>query len=120
VFNAALGKKLLGVSPEAMAALLLYDYPGNIRELENTIEHAFILCKDGLISPWHLPDRFRHQTLAVPVIGEMTLVESEKFMITQALEQNEWKTMATARQLGIDKNTLRRKLLKHGIHKPKA
>jgi PAS domain S-box-containing protein len=120
VFNASLGKKLLGVSPEAMAALLLYDYPGNIRELENTIEHAFILCKDGLISPWHLPDRFRHQTLAVPVIGEMTLVESEKFMITQALEQNEWKTMATARQLGIDKNTLRRKLLKHGIHKPKA
>lgn len=117
-FNLSSGKGLIGIAPEAMAMLMMHDYPGNIRELENTIEHAFVLCNEGLICPRHLPDRFRSHTLALPVSASMTLVESEKYLITQALEQNEWKKMATARQLGIDKNTLRRKLLRHGIHKP--
>jgi len=55
--------------------------------------------------------------VALPASTGMTLVESEKYLITQALSKNNWKKMATARQLGIDKNTLRRKLLRHGIVK---
>lgn len=114
-FNLSLGKEILGISPEAMAVLMLYDFPGNIRELENTMEHAFVLCNEGLIYPHHLPDRFQNHTVALPASTGMTLVESEKYLITQALSKNNWKKMATARQLGIDKNTLRRKLLRHGI-----
>jgi sigma-54 dependent transcriptional regulator, acetoin dehydrogenase operon transcriptional activator AcoR len=114
-FNLALGKKILGMSPEAMAILMIHDFPGNIRELENTIEHAFVLCNDGLIYPHHLPDRFRQQSIAVPAHTGMTLAESEKYLITQALSTNNWKKMVTARQLGIDKNTLRRKILRHNI-----
>lgn len=117
-YNTASGKKLLGMSQEAMAVLMLYDYPGNIRELENTIEHAFVLCNEGLIHPHHLPDRFRHYSMAMPATTGMTLLESEKYIISQALKQNDGRRMATARQLGIDKNTLRRKLIRHGLHFP--
>ncbi|MBU1171176.1 MAG: sigma 54-interacting transcriptional regulator, partial [Proteobacteria bacterium] len=101
-FNLSLGKEILGISPEAMAVLMLYDFPGNIRELENTMEHAFVLCNEGLIYPHHLPDRFQNHTVALPASTGMTLVESEKYLITQALSKNNWKKMATARQLGID------------------
>lgn len=114
-YNASSGKKLLGMSQEAMAVLMLYDYPGNIRELENTIEHAFVLCNEGLIYPHHLPDRFRNYSIVMPATTGMTLLESEKYLIVQALKQNNGKKMVTARQLGIDKNTLRRKLIRHGI-----
>lgn len=114
-FNFSTGKRLLGLAPETMSALLLYNFPGNIRELENIMEHAFVLCREGLIYPRHLPDRF--QTSSDPSAGQgpMTLSESEKMTILRALERNGWKTMATARQLGIDKNTLRRKMLRHAI-----
>ena len=114
-FNFSTGKRLLGLAPEAMASLLMYDFPGNIRELENIMEHAFVLCREGLIYPCHLPDRFQNGSDQSPVQGPMTLAESEKTAILRALERNGWKTMATARQLGIDKNTLRRKMIRHAI-----
>lgn len=116
-FNLSTGKHLLGLSPEAMANLLMYDFPGNIRELENIMEHAFVLCNEGLIFPCHLPDRFQANILPLSSQTPMSLAESEKLLITQAFKRNDWKTMATARQLGIDKNTLRRKMIRHGIRK---
>jgi DNA-binding NtrC family response regulator len=116
-FNVSTGKRLLGLSPEAMASLLMYDFPGNIRELENIMEHAFVLCKEGLIFPFHLPDRFRINDLPLSSQVPMSLAESEKLLITQAFRRNDWRTMATARELGIDKNTLRRKMIRHGIRK---
>ncbi len=55
-FNAATGKQVLGISPNALAALALHDWPGNVRELENAMEHAFVLCRGELIRSAHLPD----------------------------------------------------------------
>jgi transcriptional regulator with PAS, ATPase and Fis domain len=55
-FNREKKKNILGITQEAMAALILYDWPGNIRELENAIEHAFVLCREELICLQHLPD----------------------------------------------------------------
>ncbi len=114
-FNFSTGKRLLGLAPETMSALLMYNFPGNIRELENIMEHAFVLCREGLIYPCHLPDRFQSSSDPSPDQGPMTLAESEKMTILRALDRNGGKTMATARQLGIDKNTLRRKMIRHGI-----
>jgi transcriptional regulator with PAS, ATPase and Fis domain len=110
-------KSILGLTQEAMAALILYDWPGNIRELENAIEHAFILCKDQLIGLRHLPDRLLTKINASFVNGGTSLKEIEKNAIHRTLERNNWKKAVTARELGINKNTLRRKIIRYGLEK---
>ena len=117
-FNRLRGKQIPGLAQGAMTALMMYDWPGNIRELENTIEHAFVLCNEGLIRLQHLPERIQPFKKTEPMPDGLTLKDMEKLAITQALERNEWKRVATARELGIDKNTLRRKILRHEIEAP--
>ena len=97
---------------------MLYDWPGNVRELENAIEHAFILCRGELIRLQHLPERVipANNTMLVPT--GLTLKEVERHAVHKALERNQWKIMATARELGIDKNTLRRKIKLYGLFEP--
>ena len=56
-FNCEKENKILGLTQEAMAAMMLYDWPGNIRELENAVEHAFVLCTEELIRLQHLPEK---------------------------------------------------------------
>jgi len=118
-FNHLTGRKIVGLSQKAVAALMLYDWPGNVRELENAIEHAFVLCRDDLIRLHSLPDRVMPKNDSMLVSTGLTLSEIEKFSIQQALERNQWKRMATARELGIDKNTLRRKINRLGITVPR-
>lgn len=117
-FSQLTGKQIVGVSQEAMAALMLHDWPGNVREFENAIEHAFVLCQDELIYLSHLPSHLvpKDQSMLVP--NGLTLKEIEKRAIQEALERHEWKRMATARELGIDKNTLRRKIKRLEIVQP--
>ena len=114
-FNHLSGRKILGVTQEAKAALMLYDWPGNVRELENAMEHAFVLCRGELIQLQHLPERILPRNGALIVPTGLTLKETEKHAIEQALQRNQWKKVATARELGIDKNTLRRKIKLFGI-----
>jgi len=117
-FNHLTGRKIMGLSQKAMAALMLYDWPGNIRELENAIEHAFVLCLGDLIRLQHLPDRLIPEESSMLVPTGLTLREIERHSIQQALQRNQWKRMATASELGIDKNTLRRKIKRLGILGP--
>ena len=97
-----------------LALLLQYDFPGNIRELQNIIEYAFILCSGGLILPEHLPSPLAGQL--DPVLGGMDLssplplVQIEKRAIFIALKRNGGRRMVTCRELGISKDTLRRKI----------
>ena len=115
-FNHLNSKNVVGISQGAMAALMLHNWPGNVRELENTIEHAFVLCRKDLIRREHLPDRILPDGSTSPVLSsDLTLKETEKRAILRALQKNNWKKVATARELGIDKNTLRRKILRLGI-----
>lgn len=116
-FNTLTGKGILGVSDEVLAAFTLYDWPGNVRELENAIEHAFILCRTGYIGLSHLPEQIRPRTDVIPTVDRqgLTLRDVEKAAIRRALDRNHWKRLATARELGIDKNTLRRKIQRYGI-----
>ncbi len=113
--NSLRGRNIAGVSQEAIADLMSYDWPGNIRELENAIEYAFILCREGLIQPAHLPEHLRKPGETPPLWEGGTLKDAERIAILHALEKNNWKRMATARELGIDKNTLRRKIEQYSL-----
>jgi DNA-binding NtrC family response regulator len=106
---------MAGISQEALAILMLYDWPGNVRELENAMEHAFVMCRSDVILPEHLPSRFHRRSNIIGKPPGLTLKAFEKQIILQALERNQWKKVKTARELGIDKNTLRRKIIRHGI-----
>jgi PAS domain S-box-containing protein len=117
-FNKLQDKKILGLSYETLAIFMNHDWPGNIRELENAIEHAFILCSAGLIQPRHLPEHLRPEFGPGPSFTGLTLEEVEKRALWEALERNGWRRLATARELGIDKNTLRRKIKRFGLIPP--
>ena len=113
-------KDIAGVTPEVTGMLMNYDFPGNVRELENIIEHAFILCPESLISPEYLPlsviDEQRQ-----PEIGFAPNVEEfEKQLIIHALQRNLWNRKAAAEELGVHKTTLHRKIKKLHIDLPEA
>ena len=119
-FSAEQGKDIVGIDPAALNQLMHYDYPGNIRELENIIEFSFILCEGGYIRAEHFPEMFRKELAgdSPAATGRaMSLEEIEREAILRALERNEWRKMATCRELGISKDTLRRKIAKYGLAK---
>jgi transcriptional regulator of acetoin/glycerol metabolism len=94
-----------------MAVLMSHSYPGNIRELANIIERAFILCKSGLIEKKHLPESlFTAAGKDVDNDDGTSLKNLEKIYLLKTLEQNGWNCPQTARQLGIHKSTLYRKI----------
>jgi DNA-binding NtrC family response regulator len=100
-----------------LARLMEHDYPGNVRELENIIEHAFVLCRGALIELAHLPPHLRGTTSGelTPNYAGMTLEAMERFLITDALRRNNGNRAAAARQLGINPSTLFRKLKTLGM-----
>lgn len=112
-FNRLKGKDIAGVSDEVLARLMEYDFPGNIRELENIIEHAFVLCRGGLIETRHLPPSLRTAggaDASLPGGRPMTLAAMEQLLITNALHRNNGNRRKAAAELGIDPSTLFRKL----------
>jgi len=118
-FNHLQAKDIVGVSDEVMARLMEHDYPGNVRELENIIEQAFVLCRGGLIELTHLPPELRPATtLARDRARPMTLEAMEKFLISEALERRKGNRKEAARDLGIDVSTLYRKLKRDEIQTP--
>ena len=120
-FNRLQGKDVVGVSDEVLARLMDHDYPGNVRELENIIEHAFVLCRGAMIEMAHLPPQLRGATDTVsPNIAGMTLEAMERFLIDIALQRHNGNRTAAARQLGINPSTLFRKLKVLGIELPKS
>jgi transcriptional regulator of acetoin/glycerol metabolism len=105
--------------------LMRHDYPGNIRELENIIEHAFILCEQGRIALHHLPPSLLQTSTPIPEAAQVvrgglaaSLHEDERTAILQALARNDYNRSATARELGIHKSTLFRKIKRLGIVLP--
>jgi len=109
-FNKLKGQEVIGLSQDALAILMKYDFPGNIRELENIIEYAFILCHKGMILPEHLPDKFHYQPAQMinKESDRLTLADIKKAAVIEALKRNHGKKMAVCRELGISKGTLRR------------
>jgi transcriptional regulator with PAS, ATPase and Fis domain len=117
-FIALKGKEISGVTPDALAILIKHDYPGNVRELENIIEHAFVLCPGGMIQADHLPGELQSRT-STPQRETLDLLgEYEKELILNALRRNRWNRLKAAQELGIHKTTLFRKIRKLSIDLP--
>ncbi len=128
--NRIRGKSVAGIDRQALEMLMAHDFPGNIRELENIIEHAFVLCSEGDINPGHLPAMLSRP----PVSGGKSGSEdpppgdpdpdpvrsAEIMMIKHALKRSNYNRKAAADDLGMHKSTLFRKIEKLGIRLPKV
>lgn len=118
-YNSLQGKNITGISIEAMSRLIKYDYPGNVRELENIIEQAFVLCRGDIIELHHLPSELRLDMLTSENCSRlMSLVEMEKNLIAGMLRLYGGNRKLTARELGINVSTLYRKIMDMNIDLP--
>jgi PAS domain S-box-containing protein len=111
-FNRIQGKEVAGVSNDVMGALMEHDYPGNVRELANIIERAFVVCQTGQIEREHLSAELRGPTAGAsggPGPGTR-LRELEAMHIADAVRRHGGNRTAAARELGIDPSTLFRKV----------
>jgi transcriptional regulator with PAS, ATPase and Fis domain len=120
-YNRVYDREVTCLSPEALFLLMNHDFPGNVRELQNILEHAFVLCHSGMIEAHHLPPYLRQEPKRVVADtgGEMNLREVEKILIREALRKHEGNRSLAARDLGIDPSTLYRKIRQLDIDAPK-
>ncbi len=114
-FNAEKKRTVKGVSSEALSMLLNHTFPGNVRELQNIIEHAYILCIGDYIRPEHLPGFLHPETNQQLTDVRATLETLEEITILEALKRHKQNRAAAAKELGIHKTTLWRKMKLLGI-----
>jgi len=113
VFQSRRRKSISGVSSGALALLRKYRFPGNVRELENAIEHAFVMCHGDIIQPEHLPAQILSE-------GETAHAftyngNGEKQIILDALKRHEGNRSQAAVELGMHRSTLWRKMKTYGL-----
>jgi transcriptional regulator with PAS, ATPase and Fis domain len=112
-------KQKAGITDEAMEHLGRYLWPGNIRELENTIERAVLLSRDTLITFDDLPANLRQEqnqdNAPKPISLKEARAEPEKKIIRQTLEANNWNRKLTAKALQINRTTLYKKMKRYGL-----
>ncbi|MEM4721109.1 MAG: sigma 54-interacting transcriptional regulator [Candidatus Methanomethylicaceae archaeon] len=117
-FNFLKGRAIRGVAPDALSFLMDYSFPGNIRELENVIQYAFIRCKSDLIAMEHLPselfDKAANEKESLSDLGPLPHPK-EAEQIRSLLNQYGGNRIETAKALGISRSTLWRKIKKYGL-----
>jgi formate hydrogenlyase transcriptional activator len=125
MFSRRMGKQVDSIPPETMAAFQWYSWPGNIRELQNLVERAVILSRDGVLpNPLHkkqtelmIPTPHRPRTFP----SSMTLEDSDRVLILGTLEQASWIVggpHGAAAKLGLKRTTLLAKMRRLGISRP--
>jgi PAS domain S-box-containing protein len=112
--------RVTGISPIALKVLLNYHYPGNVRELENILEHALIVCRDEEVHRKHLPDYVQTAQLRPgpePWLDSAAVnaKADERARIVRALQRHGGHRGRTARHLGIDRSTLWRRIKRLGL-----
>lgn len=113
-FNLRYHREIQGVSDQVLKYFMRYPWPGNIRELEHAIEHAYVLCRERTIRNGHIPQEIRKYGLAHKPLRKLSR-EDEREHILKMLKQTDWNKAKAARLLGIDRKTLYRKIHKFGI-----
>jgi DNA-binding NtrC family response regulator len=117
------GKRLVRVSREAVEALTNYDYPGNVRELENILERAIVLSDGQTITPRELhlsnaaspPPPAESNTASFKTAAARARDDTERTLLQKTLEQTGWNRVRAAKILGIDYKTLRRKIRRYNL-----
>src|SRR5262245_23319937 len=115
-FSRRVGKRIQHVPPETLAAFMAYDWPGNIRELQNVIERAVIMSDDGV-----LPNPLPPGACAVVTAPPTTLREADRTLILNTLDSARWVVggpKGAARKLGLNRSTLVSKMRRLGISRP--
>ncbi|RKX70182.1 Fis family transcriptional regulator [candidate division WOR-3 bacterium] len=118
-FNRKMGKHVTKVSPDAMDILIDYDWPGNVRQLEHAIEHAFIHCQGNVIKLEHLPDEITSQRVSF-LVKTKTIAELEKELIVETLKKYRGNRKKTAQALGISRVTLWRWIKRYRLSTQKS
>jgi len=116
-FSLKEGKETREISPEFMQALMDYQWPGNVRQLENALSYAVILCQGGILQVKHLPPVLQ-ESRGDP--AEISLSENERRAILRALEESNWNKHEAARRLQVSRSTLYSKIRRHGLGKKTA
>nr|MBN2277374.1 sigma 54-interacting transcriptional regulator [candidate division Zixibacteria bacterium] len=120
-FNARKGRKIISVSPDVMSLLLRHDFPGNIRELENIIEYAFVVCKGSIIQKEHLPTELltAHKDDLYGMADDISPIAEkidEQTRILSALKRHGGILSKAAEELGMHRTTLWRKIKRYNIN----
>lgn len=102
-------KPIKGITPKVHSILRKYPFPGNVRELENALEHAFVMCHEDLIREVHLPEHILEydddEGFSIPVQAK-----SEKELIRETLQRYHGNKKLAAMELGMHRSTLWRKI----------
>jgi two-component system response regulator HydG len=111
-YSAQMGRRIEGLSEEAMAALAAHSWPGNVRELANAIERACVVCRSGRVLASHFPF---HGGVAEP---DLSLAAAEELHVRRVLASCAYNVSHAARALGVDRVTLYNKMKKYKIERP--
>jgi PAS domain S-box-containing protein len=113
LYNQRFDRQIQGLDEASSRQMASYDWPGNIRELQHAVEHAFVLCREKVIGVQHLPSELQEST--APLLADSGVVEDEAAKIIAALEKAGWNKSRAARLLGISRRTIYRKMEELGI-----
>lgn len=116
-------KNIVGIEDGAMDILKQYNWPGNVRQLENVIERAVVICQSDFIKPEHLPNRLKEHPIEKRYFSisqvngkdKINLFELEKSLIIKILQEENYNQTKTAERLGISRKQLRTKMKNYGL-----
>ncbi len=112
-------KDVIGITNDAMSTLMQYDWPGNIRELENVIQHAIVMTRGEMITLEDLPQELSKKKIITKTNYSKKLRDVEREHILNILEENDYSRKKTAKILGISLRTLQYKLKEYNVVKNK-
>lgn len=114
--NAKMNREIIGVTDDVLALLMRHSFPGNVRELENILEHAFVMCRGREITTEHLPEDLVVAPLPPPQRSASSFDDAERELLLVALETHKGVKTKVAEALGVHRTSLWRMLKKHGLH----